>query len=199
MTGKRMPRRLGALAATLLLACGLAAAQSPGEPALIKRATELRDAPGESGRSLGALPAQSTVTRLEQRQGPWVQVRNAAGATGWVHLFDIAPTTGAQAPQGTQGPSAGGLMRGVTGMFARPQQQQMTTSTSTIGIRGLGAEDIAKAQPNTAAVAQMEAQRANEGQAREFASRAQLRSENVEPLPAPRRAPGTANPPGNPQ
>ena len=198
MIGGRLLRlRYEGIAAALLLACGLAAAQSAGEPALTKRATELRESPSDTGKSVAALPAQAPLTRLEQRQGPWIQVRTAAGATGWLHLFDIAPTTGAQAPQGSQGPSSGGFMRGVTSMFARPAPVQ--TATSTIGIRGLGAEDLANAQPNLQAVSQVEAQRQTESQARDFAGRAQLKSESVEPLPAPARRAGAANPPGTPQ
>ena len=199
MIGGRIGRhaRRG-IAAALLAACGVAVAQSPGDAGLVKRATELRDEPSAGGRSVQALPAGATFTRLEQRQGPWVQVRSSSGATGWLHLFDIAPATGAQAPQGAQGPSAGGFMRGVTGFFA-PKPQALTTATSTIGIRGLGAEDIASAQPNVQAVAQIEAQRQSEAQAREFAARAQLASRKVEPLPAPARGTASTNPPGNPQ
>ena len=52
------------------------------------------------GRSLAALPAQTAVTRTEQRQGPWVQVRTAAGDTGWVHLFDLGPATTTAASSG---------------------------------------------------------------------------------------------------
>lgn len=190
--------RLAAAVATLL-ACGLAPAQSPGEPALTKRATELRETPSDSGRSLASLAAQAPLTRLEQRQGPWLQVRTASGATGWLHLFDIAPTTGAQAPSGAQGPSGGGFLRGVTNAFA-PRQQQQTVATSTLGIRGLGAEDIARAQPNMQAVAQVESQRQTEAQARDFAARAQLRTEKVEPLPVPATRAGTSpNPTGTPQ
>jgi hypothetical protein len=58
-------------------------------------------------------------------------------------------------------------------------------STSTVGIRGLGAEDLANAQPNLAAVAQADANRANAAQARQFAGGASLSSRQVEPLPVP--------------
>jgi hypothetical protein len=58
-------------------------------------------------------------------------------------------------------------------------------ATSTVGIRGLGAEDLANAQPNLAAVAQADANRANAAQARQFAGSASLGSRQVEPLPTP--------------
>ena len=64
-----------------------------------------------------------------------------------------------------------------------------------MGIRGLGAEDIANAQPNPAAVGRAEALRLDAGQARQFAMQASLSPQNVEPLPVPAkpRAPANTN------
>jgi Bacterial SH3 domain len=162
------------------------AAALPGwaqEAAVTKRATQLRETPGDSGRGLAALPADAPLTRLNERQGPWVQVRTAAGATGWVHLFDIGPAAGgASAPGGSN--VVGGALRGVTGLFGGTTTQQRGT---TAGIRGLGAEDLAQAQPNLGAVTRMEALRQSEAEARSFGSGAALQPVAVEPLPAPAR------------
>jgi hypothetical protein len=158
------------------------------EAAVIRRATELREAPGDQSRSLAPLPAQTAVTRTNERQGPWVQVRTAAGATGWVHLFDVGPATAAATGGGG---GAGGALRSVTGLFSSPRPTQTGT---TAGIRGLEAADLAQAQPNLAAVTQMEGLRQNEADARSFADRSTLRSAQVAPLPAPlRSAPQTGN------
>ena len=72
----RVRSRFTSVAALALLAglCGAALAQL-GEPAVVKRAAELRDTPSESGRSLATLPAQEPVTRLPERRGAWVQVQ----------------------------------------------------------------------------------------------------------------------------
>ena len=59
--------------------------------------------------------------------------------------------------------------------------------TSTLGIRGLGAEEIARAQPNLSAVSAMETQRQSEAQARQFADRAAWVSVAVDPFPEPPR------------
>ena len=167
------------LLAALLLAAGGAQAQQ-GEPALMKRAAELREAPGEAARSLGPLPAQAPVNRTGERVGAWIQVRSAAGTAGWVHMFDVGP---AAVSAGT------GALRSVTGFFSKGGPQQGATSpTSTIGIRGLGAEDLANAQPNMNGVTQMETLRQNEAQARGFAAESALVSANVPVLPAPARA-----------
>jgi hypothetical protein len=190
-------------AAFCAVAVALSVASPPsfsqtGEAAITKRATDLREAPGESGRSLASLPAQSPLTRLGERQGPWVRVRTEAGATGWLHLFDVGPATGAGANM------ASGALRGITNLFSKGgPSTAVTVPTSTIGVRGLSAEDLAQAQPNPAAVTQMEALRQNENQARAFASAASLRPVAVEPLAAPARPlSGTSSPagdPGNPQ
>ena len=175
--------------AALLLACvSLASAQ---EAAIIKRATEMRDKPGGVGTPT-PLDAQTLVTRLPDRQGAWVQVRTATGTTGWVHLFDLAPASGSAAAQPDAAGSGG--LRGVTNLFSR---SNTTTSTSASGIRGLGAEDLARATPNPAAVAQMEGLRVNEQDALAFARRAALRPVAVQPLPAPARTSGNVGDPAN--
>jgi len=177
--------------ALLAVACLAAssAAWAQEEPAVVRRATELREQPADGGRSLASLAPDTAVTRLAERQGPWVRVRTATGAVGWVHLFDVgAPGTAAAA---SSGPS--GLLRGVTGLLSKPTTRT-TVSTSTIGIRGLGAEDLAQAQPDGAAVTRMEALRASEQQARQFAKEARLAPAAVDPLPEPPRpAPATSS------
>lgn len=182
------PGRAGWLA--LLLALALPAAAQ--EAAVTRRATELRETPAETGRSLATLPAQAPVTRMNERQGPWVRARAQNGATGWLHLFDVAPATTAPRADAGGGNAVGDALRGVTGMFSRPAT---ATATNAAGIRGLGAEDLARAQPDTAAVARMEALRQNEADARSFADRVALRPVVVESLPAPVRA--TAAPAGS--
>lgn len=86
-----------------------------------------------------------------------------------------------------------GVLRGVTNLFSKPgAPRPVSTATSTIGIRGLGAEDLAQAQPNLEAVGQMEALRQSESQAREFAGQASLVPVRVDPLPAPARSTSTS-------
>ena len=170
---------VAALFACLLLP-GAAFAQS--ETVLVKRMAQLRDAPGEASRSLTALPIQTTLTRLSERQGPWIKVQMADGTQGWVHMFDIkSSSTGQTSNAGT------GALRSITSFFNRGSAQANASSlpTSTVGIRGLGAEDINNSQPDVAAVAQLDASRLNAAQARQFAGNASLASRVVSPLQAP--------------
>jgi hypothetical protein len=177
-------RRAGApwLAALLVLSALPGPGHAEEEAALVKRGSELRETPGEAGRVLAPLPADTAVTRTGERQGPWVRIRTATGTAGWVHLFDIGPATGSGSG------SVAGAFRSVTSLFSKPSTQRTTTATSTIGIRGLGAEDLAQAQPDMQAVARMEALRQSDNDARQFARRASLSPVSVEPLPAPARA-----------
>ncbi|MFN4117213.1 SH3 domain-containing protein [Acidovorax sp.] len=175
----------GALALGLALAAlapwaGTAHAQ---DAAVVKRATQLRSTPEESGASVAALAANTVVTRSAERKGPWTKVSTAQGASGWVHMFDLGPQTGSAS--GTGNAATGGL-RGLGGLFGG-NSGSTTTATSTVGIRGLGAEDIANAQPNPAAVTQAEGLRVNADQARKFASTASLNNRTVPPLAEPPR------------
>jgi hypothetical protein len=185
-----MNKKTGFAAAPWVLALALLAAwpaHAEEEAAVIKRTSELREAPGDTGRAVATLAADSAVTRLGDRQGAWVKVRTGAGAVGWLHMFDIAPASAS----GSGG--AAGALRSVTSLFSKPTAQRTTTATATIGIRGLGAEDIAQAQPDVPAVGRMEALRASDTDARQFARQAPLAAVSVEPLPAPARAAATTS------
>lgn len=181
----------GLVSCVLLLGGGLLHAQT--EALVVKRTAELREAPGDGSRSLAALAARTPVTRSGGRQGAWIQVRTAEGASGWVHMFDVG--SAASAAPASAGANA---LRGLTSFFNKGSAQGGTvTATSTVGIRGLGAEDLARAQPNPGAVVQAEALRQDADQARQFAVNAALSNRAVEPLPVPAQAqPQTATPGG---
>jgi len=166
--------------AVLALAAGGAHAQ---ESAVVKRATQLRDAPADSGASVAPLEANTVVTRGNERKGAWTRVTTPQGATGWVHMFDLGPQSGSASAGGNTATSG---LRGLGSLFGG-NSGSTTTATSTVGIRGLGAEDIANAQPNPAAVGQAEGLRVNADQARQFASNAALQPRQVPALAAPPR------------
>ena len=169
------------------------------EAAVVKRATQLRDAPAETGASVAPLEANTVVTRSNERKGAWTRVSTPQGATGWVHMFDLGPQSGAAAP-GNNAATSG--LRSLGGLFGG-NSGATTTATSTVGIRGLGAEDIANAQPNPAAVGQAEGLRVNADQARQFASAAALQPREVPALaqpalPTSSRGGGSGSGSGNP-
>lgn len=147
-----------------------------------KRAAELRQSPDDKSTSVASLPAQTVLTKTTLRVGPWIQVKTADAKTGWVHMFDVSATGNAQAPTSN---AATGALRGLSNFFSGGSQRQTTTATSTVGIRGLGAEDIANATPNIAALTQVEALRQDAAQAKRFASDAPLSTREVDNLPEP--------------
>ncbi|HQY38473.1 MAG TPA: SH3 domain-containing protein [Giesbergeria sp.] len=168
-------------AAALALSLLAAPAQAQQDAAVIKRATDLREGPAQTSASLGALAADSSVSRTGERKGSWVKVQTPQGAAGWVHMFDL----GAQAGSAPASGSATSGLRSLGGLFGG--SGSTTTATSTVGIRGLGAEDIANAQPNPAAVKDAEKLRVSSEQAQRFASASALRAQRVDPLPEPPR------------
>jgi hypothetical protein len=189
----------GALAAWLALAALAPLGAQAQESAVVKRATQLRDTPADTGASVAPLEANTVVTRSNERRGPWTRVSTPQGATGWVHMFDLGPQSGSAAPSSNAATSG---LRGLGGLFGG-NSGPTTTATSTVGIRGLGAEDIANAQPNPAAVGQAEGLRVNADQARQFATTASLQQRAVPPLAAPQRpsssgSPGATGSPANP-
>lgn len=177
-------------AVAMCLALLAPAVHADSDALVVKRPAELRESPGEASRSVVSLPAKTPVTRLPARLGAWVQVKLATGQTGWLHMFDI----GTAESTSTVASTAQGALRGLTSFFNRGSAQTAanTTATSTVGIRGLGAEDIANAQPNLQALAQADAMRTDPTQARRFAADAALQTRPVDPLPEP-SAPASGN------
>ena len=186
--------RLGLLAALFFSSAAWSQSPAQGETVLIKRAAELREGPTESSRSIMALALQTTVVRLGEKQGAWIKVSTPDKTQGWIHMFDVtSPATGG----GSAGNAGTSALRGITNFFNRGTAQApgSTVATSTLGIRGLGAENLNNAQPNVAAVAQAETLRANATQARQFAATAALVVRTVEPLPVPAVPAATAQSP----
>ena len=78
------------------------------------------------------------------------------------------------------------LARRVTGWLGNDSSGSTNTSssTATIGIRGLGAEDLRTAHPDTEALQKMDGYVSNTSDAAGFANKAQLVAQNVEYLEA---------------
>jgi len=179
--GKRSCQTLLAVAAGLVIS-QIALAQSNTVTVTVKREAQLREAPADAAAVLASLPVQTQLTRLATRRGPWIEVRTAEGRTGWVHLFDVGTMPVAQG-----GNFATGALRGLTGLFGGGHSlaPATRTATATIGIRGLGAEEITNAQPNPTAVMLMETLHMDAAQAQQFGTLAGLAVQAVQPLPVP--------------
>lgn len=175
-----MPPRIQALLACTALALLTITAHAQTETLQTKQSIGLRDQPSASASTLATLAAGTSVTRTPQRSGPWMQVQTASGQVGWVHMFELtASNASAPASNGLTG-----ALRGLTGFLNRGNSGT-TVATSTVGIRGLSKEDIQNAAPNLAAVEKLEQMRADEAQARRYASERTLVAHSIAILPAP--------------
>lgn len=152
-----------------------------------KRAAPLRDGPSDSAGVLASLPAQTALTRQADRAGPWLQVRTSAGLVGWVHMFDLGNNTSSSDSQSAVGNAASGFLRGVTSFFNKggSPTPRTTAATSSVGIRGLDAQDLANAQPDVNRVAQMETYRLEAMGAQQFASSVGWQKREVAALAEP--------------
>ena len=99
-------------------------------------------------------------------------------------MFDV---TVPESASGTGGSAGAGVLRSVTSFFNRGSAPSRNTNaaTSTVGIRGLTAQDLASATPNPQALQQAESFRADAGQASQFANAASLTRQSVTALPLP--------------
>ena len=159
----RSYRVLAASIALTLWALGAHAA-----PATVVRATELKKAPASDAETLASLEESATVQTAERRGG-WIQVKTSAGASGWVKFLALRFS-------GSAAPKAGDS--GMAQVFNVARGGTSGTQATT-GVRGLDAEDIASAQPNAAALQQMDGYAVSADDAGRFAASAPLQAQSV--------------------
>lgn len=158
-------RTLASLSVAALL---LVPALCLGEPATVIRATELKQSPATDAAGAGQLAENARVDALE-RQGGWTRVKAAGGAEGWVRMLALRYAGGSTAKQGDSG-IAQALNVARTGTSGT----QVTT-----GVRGLDAEQITNAKPNTAELKKLERYSASKDAAAAFAERGHLHAQQV--------------------
>ncbi|GAA4426915.1 M48 family metalloprotease [Acidovorax lacteus] len=160
---------------------GLSLPAQAQEESVLKRATALRASPSDGAASVAELAQSVAVTRTGKRQGAWLEVRTPAGATGWLHLFDIGTATRESAATSSLR-AVGGLVGGPSGPVG--------IATSTAGIRGLGEGDVARATgagrtgaAHTDVLRHLDEAHTAADEARAFAQAAALHVRAVESLP----------------
>jgi hypothetical protein len=141
------------------------------EPAIVIRATELKQDPATDAPAVAQLPENTAVDALERKSG-WTRVKAPAGE-GWVKM--LALRYGASAAK--QGDS------GITQLFNVARTGSSGTQVTT-GVRGLDERQLANAQPNPSELAKMKAFAADRKAAAGFASQGKLSATKVE-YPAP--------------
>lgn len=163
------------LAATLLLALPGTVLVSPAalaaDPATMSRADSLRATPFADGKVVAPLAAGAKLD-IVTRQGGWYQVK-AGGKTGWVRMLSVRRAQ----------PATGSDVKGLASV-ASGRAGTGTVSTTT-GVRGLDAQELATAEFDEAQVAQAEKYRSSAAGAAAFAKAGKLVVRDVPPLPEP--------------
>jgi hypothetical protein len=156
------------LASLLVAALLLVPALCLAEAATVIRATELKQAPASDAASAGQLAENAKVDALE-RQGGWTRVKAAGGAEGWVRMLALRYDGAGAAKQGESG-----IAQALNVARSGTSGTQVTT-----GVRGLDAEQLANARPNTPELRKLERYSAGKDAAAAFAERGLLRAQQV--------------------
>lgn len=162
-------RLLLVLGAGLLFGSPLLVTAGQGQ---ISQPTELRATPHSDAAAVKPLAAGTAVEVL-QRQGGWYQVK-AADAQGWVRMSSVQLAESATQATGGAGDALG---------FLRSGRSTATEATASTGVRGLDEAQLAKAEPDLGALAQVEGLAAKEADARTFAAQAPVQQTSVADLP----------------
>ncbi len=182
-----MLERFRFLVVALVMLSGASLAATPG---FIVRNSELRAKPSFSGQVAQRLAPGTTVTLLERRGG-WRKVQLTANKRGgWVRNYQVragqVPSSvvaetrddnrGVLSDLASLSRSASGLVGGGDGSSSSSQ------TTATIGIRGLGAEDLGAAKPDKRQLEQLKKYAASRNGGKSFARSAGLKQRRVNAL-----------------
>lgn len=158
----RLGRGLG------LLLVALSAAADPGT---VSRATTLKKEPYFSA-ATGAEVGVNAAVEIVARNGGWYQLKTASGETGWTRMSNVRLAEAGQS-------SVFGKWAGLV----ESGRSSNTRAAATTGVRGLDEADLAKAQPNFAALDSLARYAAGPTDAAHFASELKLESTSL-PLEA---------------
>ncbi len=164
----RPPALRALIRATAIATAGLCAAVAfaAAVQGTVTQDDVIRAEPTPTGASVASIKAGATVN-VVQRSGFWRRVDSAAG-NGWLKLSSVRVDSGSSSGAGLAALATG---RGATGNV-------VTTS----GTRGVSAEDLVGAAPDTAELQRLEAMEVTGEQASAFASDVGLTSRSVEYL-----------------
>lgn len=157
-------------AATAVLLAGMVG-DALAAPGTIVKASGVHAKPFLDAQLVTRVDARAEVEILGSA-GAWTQIRTRDGKTGWVRLLSVRPKA---AP-------GGGSLKGIlaAGNVARTGA---TGSTATTGAKGISKEDLSRAQPDFDEVQRLESYRASADEARQYATGARLRTQQLDPLP----------------
>lgn len=156
---------------TLFLCAFLAAPACAEQIAYTVRTTEIKQKPFSDAHTVASLGEMTKVSILS-RQGGWVKISSSQGS-GWVKMLSLRYTSTAN-------------KRGDTGLQSLLNVGRSGSSGITVatGVRGLSEEDLKNAQPNPRELEKLQNFAANKSDAAKFARGANLKSRQLDYLPA---------------
>jgi hypothetical protein len=167
----------------LLLALLGAATTALGEPAVVVGNSPLLEAPTAGAKPLMTVP-EGTHVEIMERRGVWfrVGVSPSGEPEGWLRFSQVR-AGGAAVPAATkpQGGVLSNLARQATGLFAYSGRTapQSGGVVSTIGVRGLRADDLMAAHPDPAELGRMDGYQSTTTEAARFAAALPLEPQKV--------------------
>jgi hypothetical protein len=138
-------------------------------PATVVRDTELRQAPASDAAVVAPLAVNARVDALE-RKGGWTRVKAEGGAEGWVRMLVLRYAGTGEAKQGDSG---------IVQIFNVARTGTSGTQVTT-GVRGLDAEQLAKARPNAAELKKLQGYAASAEAAAGFAASGKLEARSID-------------------
>ncbi len=166
------------LAVALLMGPAIAIA---GEQGVTLFDVELKATPDAEASTVGKAPKNTQVEIIERR-GAWSRVRalSKGQGEGWVSTYDVR-LSGEAAQREQSGETGLGRFLGM--LFGEPTQHGPQV-TSTIGIRGMDAADLAAAKPDPEEVSKLDQYRSNVQRAARVAASANLQPQHLDYLEA---------------
>ena len=168
----------------LLLPVSLAA-DSEG---VIVRTAKLYQQANPASPLVGQIRAGSRVS-IFSRKGGWKEVFSAdKNLLGWLRSYQVREGNFTQAPEAKKEPDDRGILGGLAS-FSRKASSffnigggATSSSTATIGVRGLSKEQIESAEPDIEQLERMQGYASDPGRAAKFGSAGKLRSSAIDYL-----------------
>ncbi|MEM7207149.1 MAG: SH3 domain-containing protein [Pseudomonadota bacterium] len=157
--------------------------------ATIVRKSRLFETPSFTGEIVTELPIGTEVTSTE-RKGGWARIQVKEGTDrGWIRAYTMrSGVSGEQVKQATvtTNSSSGGLAgigRSLANLFGTSNRNENEGNlTTTVGVRGLSAEQIESAKPDSKAAEKMISYQVTPKQSKSFAKKAGLKSNKLKQI-----------------
>ena len=160
------------------------------QDAIVVREALVYSATSSTSQAVGKIAAGTRVS-VFGRQGGWKEVYyEKESIVGWVRSYQIREGSLAPAVEGETGSDSRGFLAGLAAFsrkasgFFRSSNSPTSSSTATIGVRGLSEAEINAARPDYDEFRKMQQYASNNVRLVEFSQSGRLSVNNVKHLPA---------------